>query len=82
MMNFEELQNHLEPENIGSAPLSVRLGVILTLCVIIIGAGLWFDTQNQLTQLDTVERSEFELKTEFTIKADKAAGLAQRTCTM
>ena len=75
MMNFEELQNHLEPENIGSAPLSVRLGVILTLCVIIIGAGLWFDTQNQLKELEKHQKKEFELKEEFKIKASQAAKL-------
>jgi type IV pilus assembly protein PilO len=74
-MNFEELQNHLEPENIGSAPLSVRLGVILTLCTIIIGAGLWFDTQNQLIELETHQEKEFELKEEFKLKARQAAKL-------
>jgi len=74
-MNFEELQNHLEPENIGSAPLSVRLGVILTLCIIIIGAGLWFDTQNQLIELENHQVKEFELKEEFKLKAGQAAKL-------
>lgn len=74
-MNFEELQNHLEPENIGSAPLSVRLGVILTLCTIIIGAGLWFDTQNQLIELEDHQKKEFELKEEFKLKASQAAKL-------
>ncbi len=74
-MNFEELKDHLEPENIGSAPLSVRLGVILTLCTIIIGAGLWFDTQNQLKELENHQKKEFELKEEFKIKASQAAKL-------
>jgi len=74
-MNFEDLQNHLEPENIGSAPLSVRLGVILTLCTIIIGAGLWFDTQNQLIELENHQEKEFELKEEFKLKAGQAAKL-------
>ncbi len=74
-MNFEELKDHLEPENIGSAPLSVRLGVILTLCAIIIGAGLWFDTQNQLIELENHQKKEFELKEEFKLKASQAAKL-------
>ncbi len=74
-MNFEELKDHLEPENIGSAPLSVRVGVILTLCTIIIGAGLWFDTQNQLKELENHQKKEFELKEEFKIKASQAAKL-------
>jgi len=74
-MNFEELQHHLEPENIGNSPLSVRLGVILTLCIIIIGAGLWFDTQNQLIELENHQVKEFELKEEFKVKASQAAKL-------
>jgi len=74
-MNFEELQNHLEPDNIGSAPLSVRMGVISILCVTIIIAGFWFITRDQLSALESHERKEFELKEEFKIKASQAAKL-------
>ena len=74
-MNFEELQNHLEPDNIGSAPLSVRMGVIAILCVAIIIAGFWFITRDQLSALESHERKEIELKEEFKIKASQAAKL-------
>jgi len=74
-MNIEELQHHLEPENIGSAPLSVRMGVIIILCSIIIGAGLWYDTQNQLLELEKHEKQEITLKEDFKIKAKQAAKL-------
>ena len=74
-MNFEELQHHLEPENIGSSPLSVRMGVIIILCSIIIGAGLWYDTQNQLLELEKHEKKELALKDDFKIKAKQAAKL-------
>jgi type IV pilus assembly protein PilO len=74
-MNFEELQNHLEPDNIGSAPLSVRMGVISILCVAIVFAGFWFITRDQLDALDVNEKKEFELKDEFKIKASQAAKL-------
>jgi len=74
-MNFEELQNHLEPDNIGSAPLSVRMGVISVLCVAIIIAGFWFITRDQLSALESHEKKEFELKEEFKIKASQAAKL-------
>lgn len=74
-MNFEELQGHLEPDNIGSAPLSVRMGVISILCVIIIYAGFHFLTKDQLAQLDRHEKKEFEIKEEFKIKAGQAAKL-------
>ena len=51
------------------------MGVFITLFVIIIAAGIYFDTQNQLKVLETHERKEIELKDEFKIKADKAAKL-------
>ncbi len=74
-MNFEELQHHLEPDNIANSPLSVRLGVIITLCTLIIGAGLWFDTQNQLIELENQQEKEIALKEEFKVKALRAAKL-------
>ncbi len=74
-MNLEDLQHHLEPDNIGNSPLSVRLGVIITLCTIIIGAGLWFDTQKQLDELEDHQIKEIGLKEEFKVKALRAAKL-------
>jgi type IV pilus assembly protein PilO len=74
-MNFEDLQHHLEPDNIGNSPLAVRLGVIITLCTLIIGAGLWFDTQKQLDELEDHQIKEIALKEEFKIKALRAAKL-------
>lgn len=74
-MNFEELQHHLEPDNIANSPLSIRLGVIITLCTLIIGAGLWFDTQNQLIELENQQKKEIGLKEEFKVKALRAAKL-------
>ena len=74
-MNLEDLQHHLEPDNIGNAPVSVRVGVIATLCTLIIGAGLWFDTQNQLVELEDHQIKEIALKEEFKVKALRAAKL-------
>jgi type IV pilus assembly protein PilO len=74
-MNLEDLQHHLEPDNIGNSPLSVRLGVIITLCTIIIVAGLWFDTQKQLAKLEDHQKKEIGLKEEFKVKALRAAKL-------
>ncbi len=74
-MNFEELQHYLEPDNIGNSPLPVRLGVIITLCTLIICAGLWFDTQNQLIELEDHQKTEIGLKEEFKVKALRAAKL-------
>ncbi|HKJ53366.1 MAG TPA: type 4a pilus biogenesis protein PilO [Gammaproteobacteria bacterium] len=74
-MTFEELQHHLELENIGTAPLSIKMGVYAVLFVAVIAAGIYFDTTNQLKVLETHEKKEVELKNEFKIKAERAAKL-------
>ena len=74
-MNWEELQHHMEPENIGTAPMSVKMGVFAVVFVAIIAAGIYFDTQKQLKVLERHEKKEFELKEEFKVKADQAAKL-------
>lgn len=74
-MNWEELQHHLEPDNVGTAPMSVKVGVFAVLFVAIIAAGIYFDTTEQLKVLETHERRELELKDEFKVKADRAAKL-------
>ncbi|TDJ30801.1 MAG: pilus assembly protein PilO [Gammaproteobacteria bacterium] len=74
-MNLEELQGHLEPDNIGSAPLSVRMSVISILFVAIIYAGFHFFTIDQLKQLDRHEKKEIEIISEFKVKAGQAAKL-------
>ena len=74
-MNWDDIQHHLEPDNIGTAPMGIKLGVFITLFVIIIAAGIYFDTQDQLKVLERHERKEFELKEEFKVKADQASKL-------
>ncbi len=74
-MNFEELQHHMEPENIGNAPMGVKIGVFVFIFVAVLAAGIYFDTRNQLTELERHERKEVELKDEFKLKADQAAKL-------
>ena len=74
-MNWDDIQHHLEPDNIGTAPIGIKLGVFITLFVIIIAAGIYFDTQDQLKVLERHEKKEAELKEEFKVKADQAAKL-------
>ncbi len=74
-MNMEELQHHLDFENIGNAPRSVKMGVYAVLFVLIIAGGIYFDTMKQLDELEGHERKETELKSEFETKAKKAAQL-------
>ncbi len=74
-MNWDDIQHHLEPDNIGTAPLGIKLGVFTTLFVVIIAAGIYFDTQDQFKVLERHEKKEVELKAEFKVKADQAAKL-------
>jgi len=74
-MKWDEIQHHLEPDNIGNAPTVIKMGVFLTLFVIIIAAGLYFDTQEQLRVLENHEAEEIQLKDNFRVKADRAAKL-------
>ncbi|MCP4766298.1 MAG: type 4a pilus biogenesis protein PilO [Gammaproteobacteria bacterium] len=74
-MNWDDIQHHLEPDNIGTAPTAIKMGVFITLFVAIIGAGIYFDAREQLQVLERKERKETELKDEFRVKADQAAKL-------
>ena len=74
-MNWDEIQHHLEPDNIGSAPNSIKFAVYGFIFVAIIAAGIYFDTQDQLKVLERHERKELELKDIFKVKADQAAKL-------
>jgi len=74
-MNFDDIQHHLEPDNIGNAPTAIKMGVFALLFVLIIGAGIYFDTQEQLRVLEKHEKKEVELKNNFKVKAERAAKL-------
>jgi type IV pilus assembly protein PilO len=74
-MKWDELQHHLEPDNIGTAPMAIKAGVFAFLFVAIVGAGIYFDTQEQLQVLESHQKKEFQLKEEFKVKADQAAKL-------
>jgi type IV pilus assembly protein PilO len=74
-MNWEEIQHHLEPDNIGNAPTALKMGVFATLFVIIVAAGIYFDTQEQLRVLENHEVEEIQLKDNFKVKAERAAKL-------
>lgn len=74
MSVMDEL-NNLDLNNLGNASNPIKYGFLSIVFVLIIAAGLYFDTQKQLEQLEQVERKETELKSEFEVKADQAAKL-------
>ena len=74
-MSIRDELNNLDLNNLGNASNPIKYGFLAIVFILIIAAGIYFDTQNQLEQLESVERKENELKEEFTIKADQAAKL-------
>lgn len=62
--------------NAWSWPKTVRVGVIALCCIAVFGAGVYYDTLEQLQVLETAEKKEAELKTIFELKNNQAANLA------
>jgi type IV pilus assembly protein PilO len=73
MPDFSKLD--LDPNNIGNWPGPLKGIVILILCAAVLGAGYWFDTQDQLVMLETAQKKEVELKRVFEFKQKKSANL-------
>lgn len=74
-MSISDELNNLDLNNLGNASNPIKYGFLAIIFVVIIAAGLYFDTQKQLENLKVVEKKEMELKSEFTVKADQAAKL-------
>ncbi len=75
-MNLSEL-NNIDLNNIGTAPLAVKVIVIVLAAALIIGLGYYFDTKEQLASYDSVKAKESELKRTFEVKVKKAANLEE-----
>ena len=73
-MNLQDL-NDLDINNVGIWPTPVKAAVILLLCVGIGVAWYYYDTKDQLANLEKVEKQETALRAEFERKQKKAANL-------
>lgn len=62
-------------KKIGSASKPVKIILIIVLCLIAFGAGIFFDTNEQLDRLKSAENEELTLRTTFDEKQSKAANL-------
>jgi len=62
-------------KKIGSAPTPVKVIIIVILCLIAGGAGLFLDTKKQLEVLEAAEKEEQTLRSTFDEKQSKAANL-------
>ncbi|ALG67955.2 type 4a pilus biogenesis protein PilO [Beggiatoa leptomitoformis] len=72
--NADDFSN-LDAKNMGNWPIPVKAVAILFACALALGAGYYFDTQDQITRLETVQRKEGELIKEYTDTQWKAATL-------
>ncbi|NIP45554.1 MAG: type 4a pilus biogenesis protein PilO [Gammaproteobacteria bacterium] len=73
MPDFSKID--LDPQNIGNWPGALKGLVILVLCAVLLGAGYWFDTKEQLVRLGKAQEKEIQLKDQFEVKQRKAANL-------
>jgi len=67
--------SNLDPENIGNWPILVRSLIVMFVCGAVLGAGYYFDTQNQQQELEQVVGQEAGLWTTFETKQKKAVNL-------
>jgi type IV pilus assembly protein PilO len=73
-MDLNQL-NELDFNNIGDWPGPVKAVAIALLCGALAGAWYYFDTQDQMSRLQTTERKESGLRASFEAKQKKAANL-------
>lgn len=72
--DFEQFKG-LDPNDPGSWPLVVKTVAIIAVCLAVLAAGYWFDTQHQLAELEKSKKKESELKDTFKVKQLKAINL-------
>jgi type IV pilus assembly protein PilO len=73
-MTLDELKR-LDPKKIGSWPALPKLGVLLALLLLLIGAAYYFLWSDQLTQIDSEKAKTDQLKTTFVDKKKIAVNL-------
>jgi type IV pilus assembly protein PilO len=74
-MTSDDLKRYLDPKRIGSAPVVVKLSVLLIALALIVFASYWFDWQNQLDQIHAEKEKEAQLRTTFLDKKKQAIDL-------
>jgi type IV pilus assembly protein PilO len=73
-MNLEDL-NELDFNNVGIWPTPVKIVAVVLVAILVMIAGYYLVIEDQLTQLDKVERNELDLRKEFESKQAKASNL-------
>jgi type IV pilus assembly protein PilO len=74
-MTANELQRYLDPKRIGGAPILVKIGVLLIVLLLIVGASYWFDWQDQIEKISNEATKEEGLRKTFLTKKSEAINL-------
>ncbi len=78
-MNLSEIKlDELDIDDlkkVGSAPLAVKIAIIIVLCAALVAAGYFLDTTKQKAELEKVAAEEQQLRQVFSGKQAKAANL-------
>lgn len=74
-MTSDDLKRYLDPKRIGSAPVVVKLSVLLFALALILFACYWFDWQHQIDQINVEREKEAQLRTTFLDKKKQAVDL-------
>ncbi len=69
--------NNIDLNNIGTAPLIVKVLVVVLVAASIIGLGFYFDTKAQLATHEKAKAKEVQLRKTFETKVKKAANLEE-----
>ncbi len=72
-MNLSEI--NWDINTAGTWPLPIKAAATLLICALVAGTGVYFDTLDQLAELESTEQKELELKQEFEGKQTKAVNL-------
>ncbi len=72
-MNLSEI--NWDPNAAGTWPLPIKAATISIICALVFGAGVYYDTLDQLAALDASEKQELELKQSFEAKQKKSINL-------
>ena len=76
-MSLEIDFSDIDPNKPGDWPTPIKGIALLVLCIIVWGAGFYFDTQDQWARKGVVERKELDLRASFETKQARAANLEQ-----
>lgn len=74
-MNLSEINWEFDAS--GTWPMPIKAAIIIGLCALVAGGGYYYDTMDQLDELDALENKEVQLKTAFADKQKKAVNLPE-----